>query len=225
MREHTAAINPPRALWVPFILGRPFGVPGNAAFQRRVLLAALKLLDAPSGPVLEDFNEDAPQPALEETEGFACPVNFGRAAAANDGEAMQQEIADLQSWHRLAEQKRGRSTAALSGLTPEGAARYIIDFIDNFELPSYRDKLARGLALRLACEDVKAYYLEAVHAQPGQRAAKDAHEWFWRETAAGRVFMKLREVGLTSDDKSVKGFASNNLVPRAILHALTTAKS
>jgi hypothetical protein len=208
---------------VPFILGRPFGVPGDAAFQRRVLLAVLKLLEAARGPVLEDFAEDAPQ-SEQSGEGFACPVNFGRVAAANDAEALQQEIADLASWHRLAAQKRGRSTAALSGLTPAAAARYVTDFIANPGSPSYRSALARGLALRLACEDLKAYYLESVSAQPGERTAQDAHEWFWRETAAGRMLLKLREVGLASEDVSVKGFASNNLVPRAILHTVAAGR-
>ena len=42
IREHTEAMKPPRALWVPFVLGRPFGVPNDAAFQRRVVLAALR---------------------------------------------------------------------------------------------------------------------------------------------------------------------------------------
>ena len=65
MREHTEAIHPPRALWVPFILGRPFGVPGDSAFQRRVLVAALRLLEAPAGPVLADYPEDAPPPGDE----------------------------------------------------------------------------------------------------------------------------------------------------------------
>jgi hypothetical protein len=32
VREHTAAIRAPRALWVPFILGRPLGVPNDPAF-------------------------------------------------------------------------------------------------------------------------------------------------------------------------------------------------
>ena len=31
IREHTERIRPPRALWVPFELGRPFGVPHDAA--------------------------------------------------------------------------------------------------------------------------------------------------------------------------------------------------
>ena len=52
VREHTAALNAPRALWVPFMLGRPFGAPGDSAFQRRVLVSALQLLTRSDGPVL-----------------------------------------------------------------------------------------------------------------------------------------------------------------------------
>lgn len=220
MREHTAAINPPRALWVPFILGRPFGVPNDAEFQRRVLLAVLRLLEAAAGPVLAEYLEDAPQPATDATEGFACPVNFSSVGAADVAAALQQEIAELAPWHDIARERRSRTTAALSGLTPPEAGRFVTDFVAQANLPSYRTELARGLALRLACEDLKAFYLEAVNAQPGQLAARQAHEWFWRETIAGRVFLHLREACLNSTDSSVRQFAANNLVPRAILHTL-----
>lgn len=220
MREHTEAIHAPRALWVPFILGRPFGVPNDAAFQRRVLLAALRLLEKTSGPVLEDFPDDAPE-AGEGDDGvaFACPVSFARAPA-DDAEAWQQEIGELASWHRLAMQRSGRSTARLSGLAPEEAARYIAAFIKNTATPVYRADLARALSLRLACEDIKAYYLEAVNAQPGRRAAQEAHAWFWRDTVAGRMLMRLRATCLASEDAAVKQFGAGNLVPRAMLHAL-----
>lgn len=221
VREHTAAIRAPRALWVPFILGRPFGVPNDAAFQRRVLVAVLKLFDAASGPVLEDFPEDAPESndGGADTEGFACPVNFGARDADNE-DALQHEITELARWHDLATSRRGRTTAALSGLTPAEAARHVVEFSRNPALPSYRAGLARGLALRLACEDIKAYYLEAASAQPGQRAATEAHVWFWRDTAAGRALMQLRDVCLVHEDESVKTFGANNLVPRTILHTL-----
>ncbi|MCH7711818.1 MAG: hypothetical protein IH903_09315, partial [Proteobacteria bacterium] len=46
IREHTEKIVPPRALWVPFELGRPFGAPDDSGFQKRVLLGALELLEA-----------------------------------------------------------------------------------------------------------------------------------------------------------------------------------
>ena len=92
---------------MPFILGRPFGVPGDSAFQRRVLLAALRLFEATAGPVLEDYAEDAPRPAAEEIEGMACPVSFERAVDKNDlGAALAREIEELAPWHDLAAKRR-----------------------------------------------------------------------------------------------------------------------
>ena len=76
------------------------------------------------------------------------------------------------------------------------------------------------MSLRLACEDIKAHYLEAVSAQPGQRAAREAQAWFWRDTVAGRMFLTLRETGLASADETVKQFALGNLAPRAVLAGL-----
>ena len=77
IREHAEVMHPPRTMWVPFLLGRPLGVPHNAAFQKRVLRALLKLFERPSGPVLKDFPEDAPSDpgsAASEMQGEACPV-------------------------------------------------------------------------------------------------------------------------------------------------------
>ena len=53
---------PPRALWVPFELGRPFGPPNDPAFQRRVLRAALNMLVERGRPVrIIDFPDDDPR--------------------------------------------------------------------------------------------------------------------------------------------------------------------
>ncbi|MGC1890325.1 MAG: selenoprotein B, partial [Stellaceae bacterium] len=62
IRPQTEKTKPPRALWVPFELGRPFGPPSDAAFQKRVILAALRLLERERGPVIiEDFPEEDPR--------------------------------------------------------------------------------------------------------------------------------------------------------------------
>ena len=62
VRQQTENTRPPRALWVPFELGRPFGPPNERPFQRRVVLAALRLIERPTGPViLEDFPDDDPR--------------------------------------------------------------------------------------------------------------------------------------------------------------------
>ena len=60
VRENAASLQPPRTLWVSFPLGRPLGVPGDPAFQRRVIQAGLQLLTRSEGPVLQDYAEDAP---------------------------------------------------------------------------------------------------------------------------------------------------------------------
>ena len=44
-RDVTARINPPRAVYVPFMMGHHFGVPGHVALQRRILLEMLDHLE------------------------------------------------------------------------------------------------------------------------------------------------------------------------------------
>ena len=58
---NTEELRPPRFLWVPFELGRPFGAPNEPVFQTRVLSAALALLERRDGPpILESFPDDPP---------------------------------------------------------------------------------------------------------------------------------------------------------------------
>ena len=62
IRAQTENTKPPRALWVPFELGHPFGPPSDPAFQKQVMLAALRLFDREHGPVvIEDFPENDPR--------------------------------------------------------------------------------------------------------------------------------------------------------------------
>ena len=60
IRKHAEEIKPPRALAVPFELGRPLGAPNHPEFQRRVLKNCLELLSRETGPVLEDFPYESP---------------------------------------------------------------------------------------------------------------------------------------------------------------------
>ncbi len=147
IRMHTEIIKPPRALWVPFELGRPMGPPNNPAFQRRVLLAALQLLEAPSGPVLRDFPEDEP-PGEEGTAQMACPVDFSRDAEAAGveqtlAESFTREMALLRPWHDLAREKRGRTTARASGLAPEEAGGYLCRFLADTQRLRTRGRKSR----------------------------------------------------------------------------------
>jgi hypothetical protein len=213
IREQTAAIKPPRALWVPFMLGRPFGAPNAPDFQRRVLF------DRPTGPVLEDFAEEAPADVAGETT-FACPVSFARAETDDDPvRVMQREIAQLAPWYELALKRRGRTTVGVSGLSMEQAASFAASFTGDAPAAAYDARLTAGVALKRACDDLKAYYYEAVAAQPGNLAPREIERWFWFDTAAAKVFLAIQEACARSADKSLQPLG-RYLVPRAVSHAL-----
>lgn len=57
LREAAERVRPPRALLVPFRHGYPLGAPNDAAGQRAVIEAALRLLEAPAltPPVLVEY--------------------------------------------------------------------------------------------------------------------------------------------------------------------------
>ncbi len=214
-------IQPPRALWVPFELGRPLGVPGDAAFQTRVLRAALQLFDAPSGPVLVDFPDDAPT-AADESIPLVCPVNFASPPEdVSDTDllraALQREIAQLRTWYDLAVTTRGRTTVGVSRLTPEEMGPFIGAFLDGQAPPNPRADIPLAALFRFAVEDLKSYYCEALTVQPGQNAADSTTlaDWFWRETTAGRVLFAVQEVCKQSEVPGLHVVATGFLIPRA----------
>ena len=55
LREVTEKVQPPRALFVPFPLGYPLGKPAVPGLQRRIIVAALSLLEKDSLPLIEEF--------------------------------------------------------------------------------------------------------------------------------------------------------------------------
>lgn len=221
IREQTTAIRPPRALWVPFMLGRPFGAPSELDFQRKVLRAALSLFERESGPVLEDFPEEAPA-ADAPAEGFACPVSFAAAGVKDGGlaGAMRREIAQLAPWYDLAVRRRGRTTVGISGMKVEEAAGHAASYLDGAPRPAAIPGLSAGVALKRACDDIKAFYYEAAAAQPGNLSSAAIHDWFWRETAAARVFLAIQQACLKSDDPSLQPLGKLSLIPRAVSHSL-----
>ena len=205
---------------MPFILGRPFGVPGDSAFQRRVLTTVLRLLDAPSGPVLEDYDQEAPAPRAEDIEGVACPVSFDVATNPEDpGAQLAREIEELAPWHDLAVKRRGRTTTGVSGLDVDELARLIACYLNGSAAHKFQAMTA-GETLKIVCDDLRAYYYEAAAAKPGNPDASAILQWFWHDTAAGRAFLALQKVCNASDDASLKVLGGNSLVPRAIQQTL-----
>jgi len=215
IREHAEKMRAPRALWVPFELGRPFGSPGEAAFQRRVVGDVLALLQSSNGPVvLADFPDDAPGPKADDQTGWVCSVSFPAPPSSDAGPAagLLQEIDALAPWYQLSKDRRGRSLVGVSGKSISDAARFAAAFYD--EIPVDESGRAPSQAFKDAFTDIMAYYSEAGTAQPGQHSSRDAQHWFWHETAAGSFFLDLREKLITCDDERLKFIAARVMLPK-----------
>jgi hypothetical protein len=208
-------MQPPRALWVPFPLGRPLGKAGDAAFQHDVIKAALGLLDRSEGPVLEDYPHDAPEIDAENV--AACPVSFAKDTS-DDGSwksRLVKEFSQLRPWYELSCRRRsGRTLVGIAEKTPEENLQILAEHLDDGVLPTDITWMKR------AVEDIKAYYIEAMTAQPGDYDSRSILNQFWRETSFGAAVLALFHEFQNSDDNQLKLIA-RVLAPREAVGAAT----
>ncbi len=215
VRPHMETTRPPRGLFVPFPLGRPLGEPEDAAFQTRVLRHALGLLERNDGPViLEDFGEDAPsQTALA---GWAPPFVLpmpGEVSAAS----LRTEMELVIPWWMRAQARFGRTTVGASGIAPQAWPAFFAAFLAGEVPASPVAGLTPALALRFACDDVKALYSEAAQAEGPMPGIRQVDGWFWTATLAGRLLIALRTAGMASSDNAVRTVAGRFFVPAPFL--------
>jgi len=204
---------------VPFELGRPLGVPNDAAFQNRVITAALDLFEAPSGPRLIDHTEDAPP--VEGPAALVCPVSFSQPVSDESSVAQlsakfKEEIALMRPWYDRSTEERKRTTVGVSGMEPEAIGSFVVQFLDD-DIPSTQEDNNLGALFKLAVEDLKAFYYESATARPGQMDAdsETLSQWYWRETVAGKVLVAVHRTHRDSEDETLRRVVNRNLVPRA----------
>jgi hypothetical protein len=221
IRPQTENTKPPRALWVPFELGRPFGPPSDPAFQKRVLLAALQLLEREDGPVLiEDFPDDDPRAAPDPAwHAPFIPQTVANGDADSVASRLEAEILLLRGAHERWVARTGRTTVGVSGLPIAECARYVADWLRGKAPESLREGFSAPLILRFAIDDVKAYCLEAAAAGTAKPSSRQLGDWLWNETATGAGIRALRTAQLMSEDDRLKLIAGNFIVPSARLLA------
>lgn len=186
VREMAVKAAPPRALHCEFPLGRPLGVPGDAAFQHDVLARAFALLDAPDGPVLVDH----PVEIVASEQPLACslPPRFDPDVPAAVDEARGIRRAYERTLARRGVTSVGRAIGAEQ--VPEALAA--LDAIANGT-----DWTAAGLPGGnpvTVCHDIRTYYAEAAlelteGPAPGGRAVE---AWFFESTHAGTTMLAAR---------------------------------
>ena len=191
-------------------------MPNDPAFQTRVLQAALELMDAESGPVLEDYPEDVP-PELAGVDftGMSCPIDLPQPSSVEHGivEDLLQELRQVAPWYDLAVDQRGRTTVGISDLDIQQAGRFLAGFIEDEATPAPHGDLTTARLLKLVCEDLKAYYSEAASAQPGMSASIAVEHWLFNETVLGKLLWQLRNTGTEHEDDETRFFARRSLIP------------
>ena len=194
------------------------GVPHDSEFQSRVLQALIDLYDAPEGPVLADYPEDAPAGNADDMEGMACPM---RLDAPQNGEesledAVLREIGELLPWYDLALERRQRTTVGVSGLAIEDVARNLASWLSPTPPTDSINGHTPTALLKLAVEDLRAFYFEAAAGQPqgDTIGSKQLADWFWGETKAAELLLELRERLIPDPDPAIQMLGHNSVVPR-----------
>ena len=181
-REIAETMKPPRILWVSFPLGRPLGKPSDKAFQTEVIKRALQLLDAEQGPVLEDYPIDLPD---IDTPPPACPVSFQRK---RDDESwhgrLSQEVGALTPWYELGLKRRGRTTVGVCESSIPDIVKDVTTWADDVKQP-----FPEPSWLKLALEDLKSFYSEAITAQPGDYEAGYSDALIFDDTVLGDLIV------------------------------------
>lgn len=210
VREHVVSMRPPRALWVPYELGRPFGAPGDAGLQLRILQAALALLERPAQtPLLEDF--EAEPLHQQDDADWRFPAELAGA------DPLAEAASIMPAW-RLARERLGRTTVGISGLDPQTAVEFVQRYLAADPLPNPKG-MARVARVRFAIDDIKACYLEAALAEGGRPSSRQLRHWFWETTLAGELIRCFQDQARNSDDPALK-LISGSLVPAELTHAV-----
>jgi hypothetical protein len=218
VRPHMERTKPPRGLWVPFPLGRPLGEPEDATFQRRVLMAALALLERRDGPLLlVDFPDDAP--SMLHTPAWSPQIVLPPRPASLPRDkqgwtaALAAELAAIEPHWDAAQHRFGRTTVGNSRL---GQAQWV-PFAAQFLAGQIPESPIAGISpsalVRYVADDLKALYGEAVQAIGLQPSMTHVNRWFWDQTLAADFLRALRGAAMASPHKGFNTVGSRFLVP------------
>jgi hypothetical protein len=220
IREQSEAVKPPRALWVPFALGRPFGSADDPAFQKQVMRAALGMLATATEPTIEDYPVEAPAEA--EPGEWACPVSFPVKEDESITARLVAEVTRLAPWSAETRAARGRTLFGVTGASPdqvEGVARALGTIAEqgNLSEPPAEGiewKFDMPLLVRHLADDLRTFYHEAIAAQPGPGAPNHAalNDWIFDGTALGDALQAVA-IHLTADASPMSMLVRGLLIP------------
>ncbi len=204
IKLHLEKTRPPRALWVPFELGRPIGAPMDPRFQRQVLVKALQLVESAKQPVIEDFTDEDPR-------SIDCPD--WRPPVIATHLSVTDECIELKPWYQRQCVDKSRTSVGVAGAPIADLAALFDAVYDGKEGKKIRPELSDRLMLRYAIDDLKAYYVEAAMAERGSPSSRQIYDWLWQSTLLGSRMRELRHRFVNSDDDKLIDMGNKFIVP------------
>jgi len=193
VRSVAERMQPPRALYCEFPLGRPLGKPGDADFQRGVLTMALGMVESASEPTLMVH----PEVIEADTQPLVCalPPRFDPDVHPAVDEARGLRRAFDRSVDRRGVTSVGRV------LTPDEIGDALERFVRIADGEAWADVGIAPADFISTVHDIRTYYEEAAlelvdGPVPGGRAAE---EWFYEKTEAGAAIMGARRAMRTAE--------------------------
>lgn len=204
VRLHLEKTTPPRALWVPFELGRPLGAPGDAEFQKNVLHQALQLIEnATTAGEIVDFAHDDPR---------ANPDPDWQAPDIDSAQNILTEVEALKPYYQRQCVDNSRTAVGVAKIPIKEAAQLFDATYNNEEFVCSREDASAIMMLRLAIDDLKSYYIEAALIE-GTPSSRQIYDWLWEETLLGKQIRQLRKKSSQSDDPKLAKLGAKFIVP------------
>lgn len=204
VKMHMEAIKPPRALWVPFELGRPMGPPDNPELQREVLEQALRLVETAKESVLEEFATDDPRSVADEK---------WKPPAIQKHTTIADECVELKNFYQRQCVDKSRTSVGVAKTPILELAALVDEVFERESLRPIRPEISERLMLRLAFDDLKAYYIESALSGKGAPSGKQVYDWIWHETLLGSRMRELRHRFMQSDDAKIQNLGTKFIVP------------
>ena len=177
---------PPRGLFCDFPLGRPLGVPGDPAFQRRVIERAFAMLER-TEPAVEDYEvviDDG------DSQPLACPLP---ARMDPDTHPAIDEANGLRPAYDRAIAKYGNRAGAVRLLDADSIPAAIESFIRVAEGHPWKQAGIPGIPARVS-QDIRGYYeMAAMEIADHTPAAWAGYRWFRDQTKTGEVIRQARD--------------------------------
>ena len=206
VKLHLEKMTPPRALWVPFELGRPIGAPANPEFQREVLEQALRMVETAENATIQDFAKNDPRSVANTA--WSAPQLSGHSTITDECDALKT------SYQRQCVDKSRTSVGVAKVSITELASLFDHVYTQN-SFKKLRDDISPGVMFRLALDDLKAYYIEAALADQSSPSSQQLHDWFWQDTLLGHQMRELRRRFMSSGDVKMNDLGTKFIVPHA----------